>query len=72
MHSLLELGWLQSCTGEEHPLCRGMSLTGFIMQVLKEDATEKFMATRRREQQRALQKLREDPGLGYVTQWRGI
>ncbi|CAL8465589.1 g5125 [Coccomyxa elongata] len=37
-----------------------------INQVLKEDATEKFMATRRREQQRALQKLREDAGLGEL------
>ncbi len=34
------------------------------VQVLNENATEQFMATRRREQQRALQKLREDPGLG--------
>ncbi|EIE22947.1 ArsAB family transporter: arsenite [Coccomyxa subellipsoidea C-169] len=37
-----------------------------INQVLNENATEQFMATRRREQQRALQKLREDPGLGEL------
>ena len=34
-----------------------------VAQVLNQNATEQFMATRRREQQKALQKLREDPGL---------
>ena len=72
MHSLLnQIGW-DDGKGKEHPPYRSITLTGLIAQVLKEDATEKFMATRRREQQRALQKLREDPGLGYVTQLRGI
>ena len=36
-------------------------------QVVKEDATERFLATRRKDQQRALQHMREDRGLrcGY-------
>ena len=33
-------------------------------QVVQESATQSFLAQRRRDQQRALQLLRDDPGLG--------
>ena len=38
-----------------------------INQVVKEDATERFLAMRRKDQQRALQHMREDPGLRCVA-----
>ena len=37
-------------------------------QVVQESATQSFLAQRRRDQQRALQLLRDDPGLGCA--WR--
>ena len=37
------------------------------MQVVKDTATEQFLAMRRKDQQRALQHLRENPGLRWDT-----
>ena len=39
---------------------------GWVGQVVQESATQQFLQQRRRDQQRALQLLRDDPGLRYA------
>jgi len=48
-------------------MARGLDLVtkqhGWVGQVVQESATQQFLHQRRRDQQRALQLLRDDPGL---------